>query len=138
MKVVRSFPPNYADICKAIPSVRGMRGVVFTYGDTCYVQPTGNTSLSLDLEAHEETHVHQQSKIGAEEWWKRYLSDPKFRLEQELEAYRVQYIMLQRYPRAIRRKRLQAISKDLGGKMYGGIITSSEAKQLIIGSESNE
>lgn len=131
MKTVRAFPPNYADICKAIPSVRGMRGVVFTYGDACYVQPTGNPTLSLDLEAHEETHVQQQAEIGADVWWQRYLSDKKFRLEQELEAYKVQYVVLQQFPRAVRRKRLAAISKDLGGKMYGGIITSEQAKRLI-------
>lgn len=131
MKVVNEYPPNYEAICEAIPGVKEGESIIFTYGDTVYA-PNTPKELSDHLWQHEATHVNQQKQMGVEEWWAKYLVDPAFRLEQELQAYRVQY-------NVVKRKRnwqltehvLNQISRDLAGDMYGNILTKAEARKLI-------
>ena len=131
MKVVKSFPPNYREICKHFP-VGGKINIVFTYGDKLY-NPAGG-EITPDLFAHEETHTRQQEKIGIEEWWDGYCNDTQFRLGQETEAYQNQYkYAVKHYNRAERRRLLDRISKDLASPIYGGIITKQEAKVKIKG-----
>lgn len=127
-KVVKKLPPNYADICKHIPAVKKQPGIVFTYGDTIY-NPQGHP-LRPDFLVHESVHVERQKK--PKEWWSKYLTDVKFRLEEELAAYREQYKFMEaNYNRKDRRTVLKAIVKDLSGSMYGNLVTKAEAEKLI-------
>ena len=129
MKVVNKFPPNYEAICARF-NIRGRRDVVFTYGDTLYAPNGGN--IPGDLMAHEETHSYQQQEYGVEEWWERYLDDSEFRLNQELEAYRVQYQWcLQHMGRQERRAALKFYADSLSGPIYGRLISFDRAKELI-------
>lgn len=129
MKVVPEYPPNYEQICAAIPAVRQRKTICFTYGDTVY-SPAG-IDLRPDLIAHEAIHVERQGKQPAE-WWDKYLSDVEFRLQEELNAYRVQYgFAVKHYRRDARRVLLTSIAKDLAGSMYGKLITKKEAISLI-------
>jgi len=125
MKVSDQLPPNYSDIASTF-QLSGFNAV-FTYGDTLY-NPTG-LPISDDLMAHEEVHAKQQT--NPEEWWSRYLSNPEFRLEQELEAYRAQYKSLADRPRPERRWFLREFAKNLSSKLYGGIINKAKAEELI-------
>lgn len=129
MKIVNDFPPNIAAIAKKFP-IHGFNPV-FTYGDTLY-NPSGGP-ISDDLMAHEQTHERQQQAIGVEQWWAMYLEDETFRLTQETEAYRAQYKAVQDKPRNWRRLFLQAIARDLSSKLYGSIINTKQAKELIHG-----
>jgi len=130
MKIIKAFPPNYADICKALPGVKGKGMVVFTYGDTIYT-PTGQ-SIQEHLRRHEETHERQQAKMTPKVWWERYLSDPSFRFSQELEAYQTQYKYIKdNLGREFRRKMLGHISKDLASDIYGEVCDKETAKKLI-------
>jgi hypothetical protein len=123
------YPPNYNQIASTF-QIRGKKGVVFTYGDKIYI-PSGNKPAP-DLMAHEEIHVQQQTKMGPDKWWERYLEDTRFRLDQELEAYRMQYaICKMHYGRTERRSVLKKISRDLAGPIYGNLMSSSEAEQMI-------
>ena len=80
--------PLLSDIIKTFGfKINELEKVIFTYGDMIYC----NQELSIGLCAHELTHVFQQLKMGKEKWWEQYLKDDKFRLEQEVEAYRQQY-----------------------------------------------
>lgn len=129
MKIIDDYPPNYKEIADTF-NLTGRPGIVFTYGDVLY-NPSG-AKIDLHLMKHEETHMHEQRKIGRDAWWKRYLVDQEFRLEQELKAYRAQHKCLkQNYPRDYRRLVTQQIAKDLSSKMYGNIVTKEEAKRLI-------
>lgn len=131
-KIVQEFPPNYEDICAAIPAVRRNPSIVFVYGDTIY--SPSNAELRDDLIIHEEVHVERQT--DPEAWWQQYLTDPKFRLEEELVAYRAQWqYLMQNSERPIRRRILNSIAKDLAGAMYGKIVTRDEATKLIQGKE---
>lgn len=131
MKIVNANPPNYEQICKAIPAVRLNRGIIFTYGAILYV-PSG-VEIPDHLMAHEETHTVQQG-WDVDKWWDRYLTDTEFRLQQEVEAYQNQYaVLLDKYSRQQRRFILSKISEDLSGAMYGKLISKDYAKTLITG-----
>ena len=129
MKIVQEWPPNVADIMKVFP-VREFKPV-FTYGDTLY--NPGGGEISDDLMAHEQTHERQQQAIGVEQWWAMYLENETFRLTQETEAYREQYKSVQGRTRDWRRLFLSKIAKDLSSKLYGSIINTKQAKELIHG-----
>ena len=134
MKIVKAYPPNYEEICNAIPGVRGNEGIVFTYGDTVYSPST--TDLVDHLHQHESVHVNQQKQMGRDEWWSKYLADPAFRLQQELQAYRVQYkVVFKKQNWRNTEELLTSISKDLSSAMYGNILTYQEARTLITGAK---
>jgi hypothetical protein len=128
MKIVKDFPPNFADIEKTF-DLEGLQPV-FAYGDTLY--NPGGFDIPDDLMAHEETHERQQKELGPQAWWDRYLGDREFRLMQEAEAYRNQYLFVKgKYSRQVRRKLLQDMAKNLSSKLYGNIISKKEAEYLI-------
>lgn len=130
MKVLHENPPNFA----AINSKFNIAGkpIAFTYGDTVYV-PTGH-DLADHIQAHEQVHINQQRNGGTPAWWERYLADPQFRFEQELEAYQVQYkFILENCNRDQRRKLLKKIATDLSGAMYGNIVSYKQAEEAIKG-----
>jgi len=127
-QVLKTFPPNYEEICKYIPAVKKNHNIVFTYGNTIY-SPAG-IEISRDLMAHEEAHIARQS--NPKEWWDKYLLDVRFRLKEELIAYRTQYqYALKYYNREARRQLLSHIASDLSSAMYGSLITKQQARKLI-------
>lgn len=131
MKISNTFPPNYEEIVAAF-NIKGRAGIIFTYGNTIY-NPSKIT-IPPDLIAHEEIHAIQQVSNGLtpELWWASYIEDPKFRYEQELEAYQAQYdFAVAHYGRDQRRKLLDHISKALAGPMYGSLVSPAQAKAAI-------
>jgi hypothetical protein len=128
-QVLYELPPNYEDICQAIPAVRKNKAIVFVYAP--YIYSPAGIELRPDLLAHEKVHVKRQGDDPAA-WWDKYLVDKDFRLREELAAYQVQYaFMVEHYDRAKRRAITMSIAKDLSGPMYGGIITKQQAIRLI-------
>lgn len=125
--VVVGFPPNIDEIRERLnpgPST------VFAYGDRIYC-PSG-ADLPPNLIVHEQTHFDQQRNAGGPDaWWRRYLDDPEFRLDQELEAYRAQYAALAGLPRPERRRYLAHFCKTLASSMYGGLVSKEQARALI-------
>lgn len=75
------------------------------------------------LIAHEMVHVRQQAATGWLAWWWRYLTDESFRLDQELEAYRVQL--------AMQPHRLEDFAAALS-TIYCLDITHNEARTLLL------
>lgn len=127
MIISKKIPPIY-DTIKKVLNVNWDRGICIVYGDTCH----SKYPLSEDLKVHEETHVRQQTIWGPEEWWRKYLSDKKFRLEQEIEAYQNQAEWIKtNSPANYRRIALNQIAKDLSSGLYGNICTYLEAKAFV-------
>lgn len=124
MNISRSYPPNIEKI-KAVLPIRST--AVFTYFDTIYA-PGISFQLPDDLVAHERVHMTQQGS-DAEGWWDKYLADPKFRLSQEIDAYRVQYrrFCQLRADRNERARLLAMLASDLASEMYGSIISFRDA-----------
>ena len=128
MKVEVGFPPNIEKIAEKFDL--DSHHPVFTYGDTIY-SPHG-AGLSDDLVAHEMIHMAQQTK-SPEIWWDRYLTDEEFRLDQELQAYGVQYgfICLSVKDRNARHRQLFRLATDLSSTLYGSLIPHSVAMRSI-------
>lgn len=99
---------------------------IFAYDGVIYSDYT----LTKDLIVHEQTHLKRQDKIGVDLWVSKYLSDPQFRLEEELIAYKAQLesIKDRGLRNAVRIDCATALSSDL----YGDIITRENAiKELL-------
>lgn len=104
----------------------------YTYGDAIY-NPAGIKIPDHVIE-HEKVHMGQQERIGGPEiWWHKYLNDPTFRLEQELEAYGRQYQFICAYvsDRNVRAKYMWELTKALASPMYKVEITMAEANERI-------
>lgn len=128
MNIVKGFPPNINKIWERFELLG--QPVVFTYGNTLY-NPFGGT-ISQDLMVHEQVHEAVQTKMGVEKWWDKYLEDDKFRLDEEVLAYKTQYnFVKQTMSRQVTRALLDKICKDLSGVIYGKLVTYDEAEKLI-------
>lgn len=106
--------------------------VVYTYGDTLH--NPGGCHVDASLEAHESIHTKQQEAAGGpDKWWELYFSDPNFRRDQEIEAYKAQYrhMCIFAKDRNYRAKYLWEIAQHLSSKMYGAGISHSEAMKAI-------
>lgn len=98
---------------------------VFAYNNIIY----SDFILPPDLIVHEQVHFKQQEKYGLDNWVTKYLTDVKFRLEMEVEAYRNQLASIG--DREIRNKiRIESVH-NLASPLYGSIITKDEARQLL-------
>lgn len=128
MKIVSGTPPNYADIVRVFPDAC-RQGVIFTYGDTVYVN--GDPDIPIQLKVHEGVHIQQQKATGVQPWWDRYLEDRDFRFEQELVAHRAEYHRLRNIDRNLGRRHLEFIAKRLSSPLYGGMCTLREARKAI-------
>ncbi len=94
MQVVRNqYPPNFKEIVKVIPQAR-KPGVIFAYGDKIYAPPGAVLPLTPHLEAHEAVHGERQRAIGVDEWWRLYLTNIRFRYNEELLAHRAEYLSM--------------------------------------------
>lgn len=127
LRIINKFPPNISDI-NAVVSLTGNE--IFAWGDIIY-NPSG-AKLTRELLAHERTHSKQQGK-DIEGWWKRYLTDTKFRFRQELEAHHVEYAVYNSIEPNRNRRRifLKHLAKRLSSSMYGSLITFNNAKNLL-------
>lgn len=139
MKIIYEYPPVYDDIIRA--GLKPGKDTVFAYGDAIY--NPNNVPITPDLEVHEGVHMRQQQRptgtflrdiIGAKRWWIKYINDPKFRLEQEIEAYRAQFAFICKVvkDKNRRHKILLKIGEFLSGPLYGNLITKKQAMDEIM------
>ena len=127
MTIVFGPPPNYEEIVRRFGPLRS--ATLFAYGDTIYTKMP-RQEIDLGLVRHEAVHSRQQERGGGPEaWWRRYMDDPAFRAEQEVEAYRAQlrFYALKIGSRKVMRQITLAISKELSGPMYGRLMSRREA-----------
>ena len=132
MKIVVGYPPNIDAIEQTFPDIRKMP-VVFCYGDTIY-NPDDSRPVPMHLQIHEEVHSRQQDAYegGPEAWWREYLADSLFRIEQEIPAYAAQIAYIHQQSRGSKTEQaLQMYSRALSGPIYGHAISYFSAKQRI-------
>lgn len=146
MKIVVALPPNIDELDHVF-GVRKMletRAVWFCWGDTIY-NPR-DTVIPPETIAHERIHSAQQrmeaaGQAGIERWWGKYIGDPAFRLAQEVHAHAAEFEYVarrsinDRAPKGFRSARewhLAQIALRLASPLYGGLVTLSEAKRLIL------
>jgi len=98
---------------------------IFAYNNTIYT----SNDLPEDFIEHEKVHLRQQNSIGCDNWASKYMRDPKFRLDQELEAYRYQLTCIKDKNKKSKAK--TEFAKILSSEMYGNMVTEEEAKELL-------
>lgn len=130
MKVSEKYPPNFKLIKAVFPNC-GTYKSIFCFGDTIY-NPFG-ARITPDLEVHERVHEKQQGE-NPRQWWNRYLTEPAFRLEQEIEAYGAQYHFV-KYSLKLSSKwcewLLNQAADSLSHEQYGNLVEFAVAKSRI-------
>jgi len=128
VKYSKEIPAIYYK-CRQKFGVVWHQGIIITYGDTVYCK----VDISPDLKVHEETHIRQQAVMGKDLWWEKYLSDKKFRLSQEVEAYRNQMVYIKKNYSNVEIKSLKkGIVQDMC-TLYDGMCTIKQARKLLRG-----
>lgn len=130
MKISHEKPPIYDTLAEAF-GISWDEGIVITYGDTLHTKEGNN--ITNDLVAHEKTHTRQQYLRGIGQWWHEYISDPEFRLRQEIEAYQNQWNFLKQNENdreKLFRKKIR-MAQHLSGPIYGNLLTHNEALKAI-------
>ena len=119
--------PNIYYKCREKFGIDWHKGVIITYGDTVYCK----FNISDDLKVHEETHVRQQNEMGKELWWEKYFDNKKFRLSQEVEAYRNQMEYIRNnYSKTLIKNLKKKIIQDMC-TIYDGMCTFKQARKLL-------
>lgn len=125
MIILNQDPPNLDEIKKRMDPGPG---TFYCFGDTIY-NPDG-IDIPQDIVHHEAVHSQQQG-TNVEEWWKRYLDDPRFRFEQELEAFGEQVLFAaEKNPGQVEaiRTMISKITSILSGPQYGRILSFGEVE----------
>ena len=106
---------------------------VYAYGNKIY-NPANIQGIPQHVIEHELVHIRQQEAIGgAEKWWNLYLTEEIFRINQEIEAYRVQYAFycLANRDRNAQARFLNSLGGFMASNMYGAPMSKIEAMKAI-------
>jgi hypothetical protein len=130
-EIVTDYPPIYDDIAIAF-NLHPNDSVIFSWGERIY-NPTGGT-IDPELIAHEAVHGMRQGSNDDDirSWWAYYMQDWQFRLAEEVMAHRAEYQWLMANGnRRQRRSALKHTSNRLAAPLYGRMITTSAAKDIL-------
>lgn len=124
---------SVATIWQKYGNPKDTSGLVFTYFDAIYTKDP----MPQDLFIHECVHYVRQgageNEELAKEWWDRYVNETKFRLDEELLAYREQYkFIFNKSNRQISFEHAKRLALDLSSPIYGRMITFNEALSAIM------
>jgi hypothetical protein len=129
--IVTDYPPLYNEIARVF-NLNPNDCVIFSWGERIY-NPMALT-ITPELLAHEMVHGLRQgtSQKRIEAWWAQYMSQPKFRLEEEILAHRAEYQwFMANGNRKQRRTAIKRTSKRLAAPLYGDMISVSAAKDIL-------
>jgi hypothetical protein len=131
LEVVDARPPNYEAVVAVLPGA-AQPGVMFAYGGKVYAP--GRTSISPELQAHEQVHIDRQG-ADTDAWWARYLVDVAFRFDEEVLAHRAEWkrYCARHIDQFKRQRALAEIAGKLASGLYGVTISRSEAMAAIKG-----
>lgn len=130
MTVVIDKPPLFDEIDAVFP-VAG-RPILFAFGDRIY-NPMGVT-ISEPLMLHEAVHGGQQGDDPLA-WWRKYLTDRRFRIDMEIPAHQAEYAEFCKTApsRHHRQVYLKHRAKTLSGPLYGNVMSFENAKLAMKG-----
>lgn len=132
IEIVHGLPPIWAKAHKAFEI--DDRSTVYAYGRKIF-NPSG-IHIPEHVIEHEVTHMRQQEAMGGpEKWWDMYLQDPSFRVNQEIEAYRAQYLFYCTFnrDRNAQARFLNQLAGYMASNMYGAPMSKMEAMKAIRG-----
>ena len=134
MKILNEKPPEWI-MTGCLNQFRiDVSHTFWTYGDTIY--NPGGLELPDHIIAHEEVHESQQTTYdgGKDAWWREYLNNARFRMEQEAQAYGGQYAFYctKVKDRNQRARFLHTISSSFASPLYQLALTQAQAKAMIL------
>lgn len=131
MRILKENPPNFNELKRFFPLDLPDYIPLFPYGDILY-NPSGK-NVPPDVMFHEEIHRNQQAKFPTpEHWWAKYIHSPQFRLEQETEAYNLQWQFVKKsLGSKAAEDCLEELSDNLSSPLYQLDLTRSQAKTKI-------
>lgn len=98
---------------------------IFAYDGNIYT----NNELPEHLIVHEQEHLKSQEKVGLILWVDQYLTNPRFRLIEEIIAYKAQLNSITN--REFRNTIKVEASKHLSSELYGNLCTFEEALSFL-------
>lgn len=124
LKIKTEQPPNIDLLREHFPIVRG---VLFVYGDTIF--NPDRITIPPAILMHEQVHVQQQTEVDPDKWWAAYIMSEEFRLEQEFEAFEMEYLyrLGEARNRHDRRAVLVQTAARLASPLYGKLIRRKNA-----------
>lgn len=127
MKFSSEKPPIFNKLHDAF-GVEWGGNLCIAYADTIW----HSKPLDPSVIVHESVHLMRQNG-KSDEWFEKYIKDPKFRFGEEILAYREQYKFIKdtHKDRNIVARLLYKLASDLSSPMYGSIVTQAEAMKLI-------
>jgi hypothetical protein len=136
MRIVNQPPPIFDEIVAAFPHA-ALPGVMFCWREIIYIpQQTG--PIPAQLIAHEQAHCDRQAGFHITDWWRRYISDQQFRLDEEMPAHVVElreWIKIETPKwvgkRALKRHLTGRVARRLADKLYGPMITYENARTIL-------
>lgn len=133
---IKTRKSKFWNLLKIIyPGIK-MKEMWLTFGTTIWTPGF----ISNDLVIHEQVHINQQKNWRrAIWWWIKYTLSPKFRLYQEIPAYRAQYEQLKMVykNREDWHKIRESIAKIMSGEKYNHMVNYPTALHWI-NAEPNE
>lgn len=135
VEIVTTPPPFWFMIHHYFPAA-SLDRQIFAFGTQIHWKhQMDGQKLSLDLVAHEVTHLKQQQFTfwGAVEWWIKYCRDADFRITMELEAYRAQLDAAKAMTndRNAIFKLANTLADNLSSDIYGSCISKQKAFEKI-------
>lgn len=131
MQILKTPPPIYLKIRQKF-HVK-YEDIVIAYYPNIHVR---EGFLPQHKIRHEMVHINRQKEIGVVEWWDKYLKDDKFRLTEELEAFKEEIKFIQspfcRYLESDKKLLVDILLKEISGKLYGNLLTYEEAKRILL------
>jgi hypothetical protein len=82
----------------------------------------------LSIFEHEVVHLRRAKELGVLRWYLSYLLSPKFRLNEEVVAYKKKFEVLKKYGRKFD---IDSHARALSGWVYGKMIGYEDAKKLL-------
>ena len=130
--IIKVERPPLFDLIDAKFNVRG-KPVLFAWWPDIIYNPENVGRATLEsLFDHEAVHCRRQAS-EPEKWWRRYVADDRFRIEEEIPAHVAEFAWVCRSwsNRDTRARALMAIARRLSGPLYGGLISYGGAMRTI-------
>ncbi len=137
-EIIQDYPPLYNRMARAF-NLHPNDGVIFSWGDRIY-NPS-DQAIPPQLVEHDAVHGERQlcfiagcqaSEANIRAWWREYIKSWEFRLNEEIPAHRAEYQWLMANGnRRERRAALKRTAARLAAPLYGGMITSSAAMDIL-------
>jgi hypothetical protein len=137
MIVRLEYPPMIKEIDAAFHVIG--KPIIYAWGDTIY-NPM-KVPMYPQYFGHEAVHGMRQMEFNIEgsnlnsieNWWRRYIADPEFRLNEEIPAHMVEYAVFRdrHKDRNQRSGYMHKVARKLASPLYGSLITYKDAKALL-------